>query len=176
MIFGKKNNQRDFEKIYDQMVGQVFRFAYLKVSSKEEAEDITSKAFLKLWQAYQKEEEIKNPKAFVYQITRNLVIDYYRQNLPDKETQRTKRPHTTIEKVVAVDKEMRADQVAILNSQIEEVKEALSNIKEEYQDIIIWYYLDELTAQEIALLIDKPESNVRVLIHRALNALKKQMK
>ena len=172
--------KRDFEKIYDAHVEQIFRFVYLKVSSKDDAEDITSKVFLKLWEAVSKKKEvdIKNPRAFLYRVARNMVIDYYRKNREDEDEtpKKNKAKKTPIEKVVVVDKEMRADERAMLDSQIEEIRSALSNINEDYQNIIIWYYLDELTTSEIANLLEKPEASVRVLIHRSLSALKKELK
>jgi len=46
-------------------------------------------------------------------------------------------------------------------------------MKEEYQNVILWYYVDELPVPEIAKLMDKSEGAIRVLIHRALESLKK---
>ena len=71
--------KKKFNKIYDEYVGKIYRFVYVKVSSKETAEDLTSQAFTKSWQAMKGGADIKNPKAFVYQIARNLVIDFYRE-------------------------------------------------------------------------------------------------
>lgn len=190
MVFGgKKKKQKEFEKIYDDNVEQIFRFVYLKTSSKDDAEDITSKVFTRFWETLRKGEEdnLRNPRAFLYTITRNLVIDYYRRYRPERSTpekegtsgssprKHYKSKHVPLEEVVVEDREMRADQRALLNSQIEEVKNALSQINEDYQNIVIWYYLDELTISEIADLLQKPESSVRVLIHRAVTALKKEL-
>ncbi len=175
----EKNKRKDFEKIYDTHVEKIFRFVYLKVSSKDDAEDITSKVFIKVWDSLSVEKDLslKSPKSFLYKVARNLIIDYYRKNRKDpaKEIQDAK-TEVSLESVIAPDKEMRADERALLNSEIEEVKGALSLINEDYQNIIIWYYLDELTTSEIADLLDKPESSVRVLIHRAVTALRKSLK
>ncbi len=179
MFFSRKNKiKKEFEKIYDSNIEHIFRFAYLKVSSKDDAEDITSRAFVKLWEALNSENKnnIKNSRAFLYKITRNLVIDYYRTNRYQENTTKNQKKQVSFEKVVVVDKEMRADEKAILDSELEEVKTALSKINEDYQTIIILYYLNELTAAEIAELLGKPESSIRVLIHRAMAALRKELK
>lgn len=182
MLFSKKNRiKKDFEEIYDSNIEDIFRFAYLKVSSKDDAEDITSRAFLKLWETISNGSKgnIKNHRAFLYKITRNLVIDYYRQNR-DKEEKaadnKPKKKKVSLEKVVIIDKEVRADEKALIDSEMEEVKDALSRINEDYQNIIILYYINELTTSEISDLLDKPESSIRVLIHRALAALRKELK
>src|SRR3989344_2143089 len=68
-----------FAKFYDEYVGRIYRFVLFKVSSVQEAEDITSEVFLKAWEYLGKKDiEIKNLNSFIYQIARNLVIDYYR--------------------------------------------------------------------------------------------------
>ena len=45
----------------------------------------------------------------------------------------------------------------------------------EYQNIIIWRYLDDFSPKEIAQIMEKPEATIRVLVHRALAALKKKL-
>jgi len=56
---------------------------------------------------------------------------------------------------------------------VERIKLALNEIKKEYQDIIIWHYLEDMTIKEIAELTGKTEGNVRVMAHRGLAALRK---
>ncbi len=172
----ERKKKKEFEKIYDENVSQIFRFVYLKVSSKDDAEDITSKVFTRVWDSLKKGDEIENPKAFSYKIARNMIIDYYRKHREKASSDSLSRAKKIpLEDVVIFDKEMRADERAIFESQIEEVTSALKRINEDYQNVIIWYYLDELTAQEIAELLGKPEASVRVLIHRALTALKNSL-
>jgi len=45
-------------------------------------------------------------------------------------------------------------------------------LKEEYREIIILRYIEDLSITEIAKIIDKTNGNVRTLTHRALNELK----
>ncbi len=183
----EKKKGKDFEKIYDTHVEQIFRFVYLKVGSKDDAEDITSRVFTQTWKSVADTDikAIKKPRALLYRIARNLVIDYYRKNRPVREeeskegsvpTKKSSRPkQVPLEDVIVVDKEMRPDEKALLNSQVEEVKSALQELNEDYQNVIIWYYLDELTTSEIAELLEKPEASIRVLIHRAVESLKKRL-
>ena len=59
------NLDRQFSKIYDELVDKIYRFVYLKVSSQEVAEDLTSRVFIKGWDRYrQGVDKIENPKAF----------------------------------------------------------------------------------------------------------------
>ncbi|MFC1630102.1 RNA polymerase sigma factor [Patescibacteria group bacterium] len=161
------NSEKFFEELYDQYVDKIYRFIFLKVSSQELAEDLTSETFTKGWKSFQNPEDIKNPSAFLYRIARNLVIDYYRQ----KDQKRT----VPAQDYDIPDPQSNLEEKAILNSDMEIVKAALNNINEDYQAIIVWRYLDDLSISEIAKTVDKSEGTVRVTLHRALKQLKKQL-
>ena len=161
-----------FSQIYDQYIGKIYKFVYFKVSSQEIAEDITSNVFLKGWEAFQnqglKKEKILNPGAFLYQIARNALTDHYR------ETAKTKVILTDITLQI-VDPGTSLEEKAILSSEFQEVKLAIQNLKQDYQDIIICHYIDDMKVSEIAKIMDKSEGTVRVMLHRGIKALKKEM-
>lgn len=155
-----------FSHIYDQYIDKIYRFVYLKVNSQEIAEDITSKVFIKGWEAFQRgPDEIKNPGAFLYQIARNAVIDHYR------EKGRTKVVSADFGQEIS-DSGTNVHDKAVLNADIEIIKTAVQKLKKEHQDIIIWHYLDDMPIADIAKLLDKPAGTVRVMLHRGLKDLR----
>ena len=162
--------KREFVKLYDRYAPRIYRFTYLKVNSPQDSEDLTSETFFKFWQNLaNKDEKIDNPRALLYRIANNLVTDFYRKKSrtelildPEEDNVLAKIPDKT-------DLNKRIN----LNSDMIKVKKALSQIKGEYQNIIIWRYLDDFSAKEISQIMEKPEGTIRVLIHRALSALKK---
>jgi len=155
-----------FGQIYDQYIAKIYRFVYLKVNSQEVAEDITSKVFLKGWEAFQSPKtEIKNPGAFLYQIARNAVVDHYREKGRAKVVSVDASPQIADPGTSAQDK-------AILNADIGVIKLAIQKLKKEHQDIIIWHYLEDMQINEIAELLGKPAGTVRVMLHRGLKDLR----
>ncbi|MCX6720742.1 MAG: RNA polymerase sigma factor [Candidatus Staskawiczbacteria bacterium] len=159
-----KNEQ--FGRIYDQYIDKIYRFVYLKVNSQETAEDVTSKVFLKGWEAFEgATDSIKNPGAFLYQIARNAVVDHYR----DKGRANTVSADASPE---LADPGTNAQDMAILSADISVVRKALQKLKKEHQDIIIWHYLEDMSVPEIAELINKPAGTIRVMLHRGLKDLK----
>ncbi len=68
-----------FKKIYEETSGLIMKFCMLRVSNKEQAEDISQEAFLRLWQSLSIGKTIKNGKAYIFTITRRLIIDWYRK-------------------------------------------------------------------------------------------------
>lgn len=168
------NLRKVFSKLFDQYIDKIYRFIFLKVSSPEIAEDLCSETFLRGWKAFRNQnsnlknqKKIDNPPAFLYQIARNLVIDHYREK---GKAQIVSAEHTRI-----IDPRIDLEERAYLNSDFEQVRTALVNIKENYQDVIIYRYLDGLSVPEIAKILNKSEEAIRVMLHRALKALKNEV-
>ena len=160
--------QAQFSSIYDQYIEKIYRFVYLKVSSQEMAEDITSRVFIKGWESYQGGKNIKNPSAFLYQIARNMVVDHYRQGGRTKVVSSDNVPEI-------MDNKVNLHERAVLNSEIETIKIALDKLKKDYQDVIILHYLEDMPVPEVAMILDKPAGTVRVMIHRGLEMLRGEL-
>lgn len=157
----------EFGIIYDQYVTKIYRFIVLKVSSPEVAEDLCSEVFVRALNQFQNK-EIENIQAFLYQIARNMVADHYREKVRFQ--------MISLENAgELVDAGDSALEQAHISSEMDAVREALATLSDEYQNLVIWRYLDELTIPEIAQVTGKSEGNVRVGVHRALQALKAKM-
>lgn len=177
-LFLKLRATRDpevFGKLYDIYVDQIYRFIYFKVGRKEEAEDLTGDVFLKTWQYINEmgSEVIDNLRAFLYQTARNAVIDFYRSRdqrefvaLPEEDDEKP-----TME---IVDEKQDLVEKIELASDLEEVKKALQKIREEYREVIILRFVEEMSVKETAEILGKSEGAVRVLLHRAVAALKEE--
>ncbi len=166
-------SQEAFGRLYDIYIDSIFRFVYLKVSSKEDAQDLTSQAFLKLWEGLSgKTTRIKNFRAFLYQIARNLVIDHWRQ----KGGEVVGKKADVAEMAIIEDESQNLEEKLKLASDVTQVKKALNKVKGDYKDVIIWHYLDELPIAEIAHILGKSRGAVRVMVHRALKEARKWLK
>lgn len=173
-------NQEEFIRFYDTHAASIYRYIFLRVSSIETAQDLTSEVFLRSWQYLNnpvlntgqnsnlKTQKLDNPRPFFYQVARNLVIDFYRQK---------SKKEIPLEEISSQIPDLDNDpsEKTNLALEIEPVREALSKIKEEYAEVIIWHYLDELTIPEIAEILDKPEGTVRVMLHRGLKTLREKL-
>jgi RNA polymerase sigma-70 factor (ECF subfamily) len=162
------NIKKEFSKIYDKYIDKIYRFVFIKVSSQEIAEDLTSEAFLRCWESYKNNyREIDNVQAFLYQIARNLVVDHYRE--------KGRTQVVPADCVPIADPRANLEEDTAISSDMGMVKSALSNLNEDYQEMIIWHYLDDLSVPEIAKVSGKSEGAIRVTLHRALKALKSQL-
>jgi RNA polymerase sigma-70 factor, ECF subfamily len=165
----KKNDKEAFVKAYDLYVDQIHRFIYFKVGSREEAEDLCSAVFLKTWNYILENslKDYKTLKALLYKIARNLIIDHYRKN-KDKENLSLDGDNG----IEVIDEQQGAVRAMELKTDLLVLETKLPELKDEYREVIILRFVNELSIKEISEILDKPKNNVRVLIFRALKALK----
>ncbi len=160
-----------FTKIYRNNIDSIYRFFYLKLNSSQLAEDLSSDVFTRFWDICQRGglKDIKNSRAFLYKTARNLLADHYRR----KSGLST---HSTEEIKETPDPSQRLKEKTLLSEELAEIQRVISGLKEDYQDIIIWHYLEDLEISEIAGIMSKSENAVRVTLHRAMSALKDSLK
>ena len=158
-----------FSKIYDQNIDKIYRFIFLKVNSQEITQDLCSETFLRTWEKFKqgKGNPIDNPQAFLYRTARNLVVDHYRE--------KGRTQVVSAELAPIIDPREDLEEEAILRSDLQLIRAALTGLKGDYQDVIIWRYLDDLPILEVSKLLDRSEAATRVLLHRALKALKTEI-
>lgn len=169
-----KNDTEAFIVAYDLYVDHIFRFIYFKLSNnKEETEDLTSAVFLKTWNYIQQNglTDVKTLRALIYKIARTSIIDYYRKNaqvnisnIDDKNL-----------RIELLDRSQSIDKQAATSYDFGIVEKKLLELKDEYREVIILRFINELSTKEIAQITGKSKSNIRVLIHRALKALRELM-
>jgi len=166
----KNRDKQAFIKAYEEYLEPIYRFVFFKVNSKEEAEDLTSSVFLKAWDYIQDNnlKDHKTLKSFLYKVARNAVIDHYRKasrlqniSLHDEAARHIEDHGQDIGRKLA------------LASDFQEIQDKLMELKDEYREIIILKYVNELSTKEIAEVLDKSRGNIRVLSYRALEALRK---
>lgn len=161
----KRGEAEAFGKLYDTYISPIYRFIFLKVGHREDAEDLSHQVFLNAWQNIGGYKFQGFPfSSWLYTIARNAVIDYYR----------TKKPRIDIENVpeekVA---EMPETAQAIDDAfDIVEIKKALAHLEEEQQTLLVMRFVNDLSTKEIAHILGKSEVSVRVMQHRALKHLK----
>jgi len=162
------NPRKAFSQIYDRYVDKIYRFIFFKVGSQEIAQDLCSETFLKGWQSFKENnKKIDNPQAFLYQIARNLIVDHYRK--------KGRVQTVSADCIPITDPRVDLEEETRTNSDLDTIKVVLANLKEEYQEVVIWHYIDDLSIAEIAKMLKKSEGAVRVTLHRALKAVKKEI-
>jgi len=168
------STKKKFSKIYHQQVNNIYRFVYLKVDSHEITEDLTAEVFREFWKIFQKgldpnsnQKKIQNEKAFLYHLARYKVADYYRAQPDNKQNLN--------ENIEIEDQESDLEEKQHTELQKQRLQKALKKIHDNYQDLIIMFYINDLSIREIADSLEKSEGAVKTGLHRAREALKKEL-
>jgi len=161
-----KGEAQAFGLLYDHYQPQIYRFIYLKVSHREEAEDLTHQVFLKSWENITDYESYGFPfSSWLYRIARNQTIDYYR----------TKKSNIGLESIAET--KASEDEEIILESidasfDIQKIKEAVKLLSDDQQNVIILRFIEDLSPKETAEIMEKTEGAIKILQHRAIKKLK----
>ncbi|OIO46255.1 hypothetical protein COU05_03740 [bacterium (Candidatus Gribaldobacteria) CG10_big_fil_rev_8_21_14_0_10_37_21] len=163
-----RSKQKQFTKIYDNQVEKIYRYVFLKTGNVEIAEDITSQVFVKGWRKFKSLGAVENENAYLFKIAKNEIVDHYRKT--------TKYKIVSVSNVAEISEEVPTlEEEQQVKSEIKIAKDLLTQLKDDYQDVLILRYVDGYEVPEIALMMDKTEANVRVMMHRALKELRDKM-
>ena len=165
-----------FEALYRKYLAQVYSFAYYELRDHHEAEDATERTFLAALANLGRFEERARPadgegastfRVWLFQIARNAVAERRRGM--------RRRPEAPLEAAgsvaAAVDIERdaaRADEVAAAWS-------AVGRLPDDRRRAVILRFVDEMSTAEIAGVLGRSEGAVRVLIHRALRSVARDL-
>jgi len=154
-----------FGKLYDMYVDRVYRHVYYRVGNVADAEDLTQQVFLKAWQAIDRYKKTASPfLAWLMTISHNLVVDFYR----------TKKDKTYLDaELTANDSASSPEQVAEVRFQQQQLRRAILQLRSNEQQVIMMRFIEGFQYAEIAALLGKSEGAIRVMLHRALVALRR---
>jgi RNA polymerase sigma-70 factor (ECF subfamily) len=157
-----------FGLLYDHYQPAIYRFVAVKVGRREEAEDITHQVFMNAWQNMKQYRHRGHPfSSWLYRIARNQVIDHYR----------SRKENISLETIeidqlgIAYQSSTQAD--LSLKLELEKVMGAIQGLKQEYQDVIILRFVEDLSLRETADAMKKTEGAVKLMQHRAIRELKR---
>ena len=163
-----RRDQEAFGELYDRHVVRVYRHIYYMVGNAAEAEDLTAQAFLRAWEAIERYQVRGAPfVSWLLRIAHNLGVSYLR----------SKRDSSELHDGIVDTKERRDPEWSYQQTAEEElVREAILTLREEQRQVIILRFIEDLDYKEVAEIIGKSVAAIRVIQHRALNSLRKQMK
>lgn len=153
-----------FASLYDAYVDDIYRFVFHRVGHEQTAEDLTSQVFLKAWDNLGRYKVRGLPfGAWLFQIARNSVIDYYRTHkeiLPLEPNAATE-PDPAMNVAREVEKRLEGEWVRTI----------LYKLTHEQREVLILKFINGLKTKEIAQVMGKGQGAIRALQMRALHAL-----
>ena len=158
-------HEKQFIAFHDKHADAIFRFCYYRIYDRDKAKELTQESFMRMWRMLTDGQKITYPKAVVYRIARNLIIDYSRK----KKEESLEETQESLGDAVFMDHEQQDP-----NDKID-IKLALTKLRaknEELCEPIELKYLQGLRVKEIAEVLNVSPNVVSVRIHRGINYLK----
>jgi RNA polymerase sigma-70 factor (ECF subfamily) len=163
IVAAAQRDPRAFDTIYCRYVGPVYRYCYVRLGSREAAEDATSAVFLKALAGLDTYRPGNFP-AWLFRIAANVVIDAQRAG-----TRRSTRPFETIPD--PPDPDPSPDEVLIAHDRREWLRAALATLPDE-QRAAVELQLAGWSGVQIAAALDRSPEAVRMLRYRAITRLR----
>lgn len=159
-----KGNSSAFGPLYDQYQPMIYRFVFVKVGRREDAEDITHQVFLSAWQNIGGYKHRGHPfSSWLYQIARNQIVDHYRAKKSEISIEQMDPEYFVAPATAQFDLTVKLE--------MEKVRAAIGELKPEYQDVVILRFIEDLPLKEAAEALHKTEGAVKLMQHRAIKEL-----
>ena len=169
-----KGDPNAFEVLFKKYREQVARLVYSIVKHEALVQDIVQEVFLLVFRHLSKFRQRAAFKTWIYRITVNESLRQMErarrwQPLPDGDAERSKIPST----LIVVENGESPERVLIDGEQKALVHDALNSIRPHHRTILVLYYLEDLSVQEIAEVLEIPEGSVKSRLFYARDGLRK---
>ena len=165
-----------FDALYRRYLAQVYSYAFYELGDHHEAEDATERTFLAALAGLPGFEERARPadgegastfRVWLFQIARNSVSNQRRS--------RRRHPAAPIEAAALVADPMDVEGNVALRDEAAAAWRAVGRLPADRRQALILRFVDEMSTAEIAGVLGKSEGAVRVLVHRALRAVARDL-
>ena len=153
-------------RLYDAMVGPIYRYVAVRVRGREDAEDLTHLVFERIVGALPRYRHNGRPfAAWAFRIARNAVIDH----------QRRLRPTEPLGGMAERSDGVGLDAISVRGEEIRELRDAIRRLTPDQQEAIALRYAAGLSAEEAARVMGRRAGTVRGLTFRAIEALRRHL-
>lgn len=152
-----------FEQLYDMYYDCVYRYIFVSVKNKWNAEDIIATVFTKIYENSDKITDVEASKNWVFRIAHNTIIDFYRKN----------------SKVIPIENFLdRGDEdfgyeEIVIRDEFNGVKKIIDQLPEDTKKMLYLRFYGDLKFREIAEVVNITENTVKSTISRAIKKIKK---
>jgi RNA polymerase sigma-70 factor (ECF subfamily) len=151
--------------IYDRYQPLIYRYIYRRVGDVEVGLDLTADVFRRLLQAVDRGSgPDRSVRSWLYRTAHNLVVDYYRRQ--------QHRQHLELKEELIAGRD-NLERTAAVHLEAERVRRALRDLTPEQEQVLTLKFLEGLSNDEVAEILDRTVGSVKALQHRGLASLRR---
>ncbi len=178
LVDAARRDPARFEALYRRYVAPVYSFAYYELGNHHAAEDATARTFLSALASLDRFEERARPadgdgastfKVWLFQIARNAIAN-------ERRTAR-RHPATVLDESVSaiVADPLDVERDVVRRDEASAAWRAVGRLPGDRRRALVLRFVDELSTAEIAGVMGRSEGAVRVLLHRALRTVARDL-
>lgn len=171
-----RGNRDGLKEVYEEYASYIYGIVRQLLQNKEEAEDITSEFFIRLWEKSDTYKPGTGHKGWMATIARNLAIDYIRRHKREELVDfSTEKDAEGAVQTISVSTVTEAQAGGVEEQVVADIsmQEALSYLKEGERQIVHMKIMGELTFQEIADILQEPLGTVTWRYREAIKKLRR---
>ena len=154
-----------WQELFDAYYRKLYRFAYARTGDPHVAEEIASEVFAAAAQGIGRYRDRGAPiAAWLYRICRNVTADHLER--------KRRRPQTSLD---ATELDVESPDLAPAVEDSTDLARSIAGLTREQQEVITLRFYNDCSVSEAAQALGKSEGAVKLLQHRALAALRKQL-
>lgn len=153
----------ELERLVSRKQDMLFRFAYMRVGSRQDAEDIVQDVFLKFFRSGQDLGHIRNSEHYLLRSVGNACYDWLRRKKYDL------LPLNEAEGIVVPDEDRQ------MHEEFLRIRRMLESLPEEQAEIVRLKFSDGLKFREIAKLLEIPEATAKSRYRYAIARVQKNI-
>lgn len=167
----QQGDKNKFGVLMERYGPKLFRYGKKFLSNEDNIEDVVQEVFIKTYQNIKSFNSLQRFSPWIYRIAHNTYVNALKKNstgplyLFDFDTLIS---HTVVEDPIVREREMQEIKKI--------VDHGLSQIEPKYREMLVLYYIEELSYKEIAEILHIPIGTVGVRIMRAKEILKEKYK
>lgn len=160
----KAGDKSALHEIYEAYVGYIYSVVFQVLLNREDAEDVTSEFFIKLWKLSDTYRAGRGHRAWLAVIARNMAIDLLRKKKREILTEDFEDSAAESASEADVEGEVLSDM---------SMKAALDTLKPPEREVVNLKIMGELTFQEIADILGQPLGTVTWRYQNAVRKLRR---
>ena len=154
----------DWDAVYAEQLPRVYNFFRYQLRDETLAEDLTATTFEKAWRAREGyRHDLAGFATWLLAIARNVAVDHLR----------SRREHAPLEDAEDVSAPGTPEEESATASDAERLRALLARLPERERELVALKYGAGATNRAIAKLTGLSESNVGTIVHRVVQALRR---
>lgn len=149
----------------------VYLFVKKMIGNEEDSRDVAQETFIKIWKNLYKYDERKKFSTWIFQIARNSAIDYLRKkrvlNFSDIQID----DEDVVLERIAKDED-DPERITVREEEVFLLKSAVLNLPIKYREVVLLKLENDMSLEEISLVLNKPLNTVKSVYRRSLLKLR----